>query len=147
MEEQIRHEAFQDVGIFAAVAPHLAGYEGFTELQLKFGGQGIDDAGAVELAAALAPSVEQLQLKTLVLYLSGNSIGDAGALALAEAVRRMPRLEVVDVELEGNDLGAEGRAAWRSLEGELESRRAKVRIFLDETRWMWGSPAEVMTAR
>eukprot|EP00438_Fugacium_kawagutii_P018124 Skav231587 [mRNA] locus=scaffold232:38987:39481:+ [translate_table: standard] len=130
-EEQVKEEAFEDVGIFTAVAPHLADYEGFTELKLDFHRHGIGEAGAVNLAAAL----EQLQLKELRLGLSGNAIGDAGAVALAEAVRRLPRLEKVVVGLFGNDLGAEGTAAWEQLDEELRSRcldTVYIRLFDDD---------------
>lgn len=147
MEKQIRQEAFAEVEIFAAVAPHLADYEGFTELTLGFSRLSID-ADATELAAAL----EQLQLKELDVILSSNSItnsgalelaaalgqlqqltklelrldsngiGDAGAVALAEAAWHLPHLEWVEVQLWDNRLGAEGRAAWERLEEELQSR-------------------------
>eukprot|EP00438_Fugacium_kawagutii_P027139 Skav222438 [mRNA] locus=scaffold1766:53903:54376:+ [translate_table: standard] len=148
MEEQIKEEAFEDLGIFTAVAPHLVGYEGFTELRLPFGGHRIGDAGAVELAAALeqlqqlkelevrleynsiwdgalelAKALEQLrQLKGLVLSLEHNAIGDAGAIALAEVVRRLPRLKEVEVWLPHTLLTPEARAVWYGLQDELRSR-------------------------
>eukprot|EP00438_Fugacium_kawagutii_P020082 Skav200144 [mRNA] locus=scaffold2013:204269:206123:+ [translate_table: standard] len=127
MEHQINDDIYEDVEIFTAVAPHLVDYDGFTKLALHFRGHGIDDASAVDLAAAL----EQLrQLTKLVLDLGGNAIGDAGAVAMAEAVRRLPRLEVVWVGLWDNDLGAEGRAAWKQLENELRSR-SLLTVYID----------------
>eukprot|EP00438_Fugacium_kawagutii_P026487 Skav202798 [mRNA] locus=scaffold326:728081:730841:+ [translate_table: standard] len=154
MEKQIKEEAFEDVGIFTAVAPHLADYDGFTELSLNFAlrrianeGAGelaaglkhlqqlkllklrlwdnsINDAGAAELAAALG---QLQQLTKLKLELNRNNIGHAGATALAEAVRRLPRLEEVEVKLYGTALHHSAREL-QDVERELRSRGCRVSI-------------------
>eukprot|EP00438_Fugacium_kawagutii_P026485 Skav202796 [mRNA] locus=scaffold326:691809:692487:+ [translate_table: standard] len=70
MERQIKEEAFGDVGIFAAVAPHLADY---------------GDAGAV----ALAESVLRLRLEQVAVNLRRNNFRDEGTAAWQQVEREM----------------------------------------------------------
>eukprot|EP00438_Fugacium_kawagutii_P021765 Skav204660 [mRNA] locus=scaffold949:269704:285633:- [translate_table: standard] len=126
MEKHIREEAFEDIGIFTAVAPHLADYEGFTELTLWFS---INDSSALELAKAL----EQLQqLKTLGLHLQhgslrwDNSIGDDGALALAAAVGQLQQLKELSLGLTGNAIGDAGAVAVLTAR---DSRGVRVKLW------------------
>ena len=66
----------------------------------------VGDAGSSALAAALSRGALP-QLK--VLLLGGTGIGDAGLVTLAPALRRLPALDLLD--LNGNPFGDEGLAA------------------------------------
>lgn len=109
----LRDNSLGDAGVQALAALNGRGAQ-LKDLRLGLMNNRITDGGVMGLAILK----DATSLRSLALHLGDNDVGCPGARALADALKGMPQLHRIDLNLKGNSVGNDGACAFTAV-GEM----------------------------